>query len=209
MENNLAFVLLAGGKSERMGKPKGLLHFKDTFWLLEQLHKIAKTGISKVYIGLGFNAEMYFNEIPWLKKSLKNEIFYKNLLVKSIINTNPELESFSTLQTVLKKIPSTAIVLNHIDIPVINANEFQKIVKTENTVVVPSYKNKKGHPVLLNASFCAILKEIPAESKEARLDIQIKKLPSFNVSVIEVTDPSVITNLNTPEDWKNYVKENS
>ena len=36
MENNTVFILLAGGKSERMGFTKGLLEYKKIFWVLEQ-----------------------------------------------------------------------------------------------------------------------------------------------------------------------------
>ena len=60
-KNNIDFVLLAGGKSERMGVAKGLLKYQQTYWILEQLHRISKTNIKDVYIGLGFNFEHYFN----------------------------------------------------------------------------------------------------------------------------------------------------
>ena len=32
-------ILLAGGKSARMGFPKGLLDYHGTFWILEQISR--------------------------------------------------------------------------------------------------------------------------------------------------------------------------
>ena len=50
MESEPVFVLLAGGKSERMGVAKGLLKFKHTFWILEQLNRISSAKIKTVYM---------------------------------------------------------------------------------------------------------------------------------------------------------------
>ena len=77
MQNNIVFVLLAGGKSERMGVAKGLLKYQQTYWILEQLHRISKTNITDVYIGLGFNFEHYFNAIPWLQNAQSNFVEFE------------------------------------------------------------------------------------------------------------------------------------
>ena len=78
MKNNTAFVLLAGGKSERMGTDKGLLKFQENYWILEQLNRISESTIQEVYIGLGFHSQNYFNTIPWLKDALTDFVSYKN-----------------------------------------------------------------------------------------------------------------------------------
>ena len=147
MKNNTVFILLAGGKSERMGVDKGLLKYHQTYWILEQLNRISKTTISEVYIGLGYNYQHYFDAIPWFQNGLENNINFQGLNVKIILNKNPEMGSFSTLQTVLKKIDSTKnVVLNHIDIPILNSEELQKIIETKNTVVIPNYEGKMDTP---------------------------------------------------------------
>ena len=50
MENKPVFVLLAGGKSERMGVAKGLLKYEQTFWILEQLNRISKSNIQEIIV---------------------------------------------------------------------------------------------------------------------------------------------------------------
>jgi len=60
---NCIGVILAGGKSARMGKPKGLLDFFGSFWLEDQLRRLKLGGIKTVYIGLGYDSNEYFKAI--------------------------------------------------------------------------------------------------------------------------------------------------
>ncbi len=207
MKNNIDFVLLAGGKSERMGVAKGLLKYQQTYWILEQLHRISKTNIKDVYIGLGFNFEHYFNAIPWLQNAQSNFIEYEGLKVKVIINENPEYGSFSTLQTVLKVIPkSSEILVNHIDIPILNSEELSKIISFKNEIVLPNYKGKNGHPIKLNPSFWNNLLQLHPTEKDSRLDFQLKKVNPVKISIIEVLDRAIIMNLNTKKAWISFLE---
>lgn len=207
MINNTVFVLLAGGKSERMGVNKGLLKFNENYWILEQLNRISKTTITEVYISLGFNAQHYFDAIPWFKDALINSVDFQNLKIKIVINKNPELGSFSTLKTVLKKIPSNFdIVLNHIDIPILNASELTKIISTKNNVVLPNYKGKNGHPIKMSYSFWKNLLLLDLDDKDSRLDVQLKKINPNKISKVEVFDRAIILNLNTEKDWISFLE---
>jgi CTP:molybdopterin cytidylyltransferase MocA len=207
MENNTIFVLLAGGKSERMGVAKGLLPYQDTFWILEQLNRITTSTISEVYIGLGYNYELYFDTIPWFEKALLDFILYKNTKVKIAVNQNPELGTFSTLQTVLKQIPKDrAVLINPIDIPVLNSLELQTIINTQNQIVLPNYEGKNGHPIKLHSDFWKPLLLLDPMDENSRLDLEIKKINPSNIKIITVTDSSIIININTPSDWTKFSK---
>src|SRR6478609_9749960 len=105
MKNDTVFVVLAGGKSERMGIPKGLLSYKDSYWILEQIDRISTSTITEVYIGLGHHSQEYINKIPLLNQAQWGLVSYKKIQIRTIINKNPEIGSFSTLQTVLQQIP--------------------------------------------------------------------------------------------------------
>jgi CTP:molybdopterin cytidylyltransferase MocA len=207
MENNTVFILLAGGKSERMGVAKGLLKYQQTFWLLEQLHRISKSNIKEVYIGLGFNFQHYFNAIPWLQNAQNNFIAYEELSVKVVINKSPELGPFSTLQTVLKAIPkSSTVLVNHIDIPILNSEELTKIISTNNYIVLPNYEGKNGHPVKMKSNFWKSLLNLDISDKNARLDFQLKKVSPAKISKIEVLDRAIIMNLNTKTAWISFLE---
>lgn len=208
MENDTVFVLLAGGKSERMGVDKGLLKYKHTFWILEQLNRISRTTIKTVYIGLGFNCLNYFNAIPWFEKAQLGFVEFQGVEIKVVINKNPQLGSFSTLQTVLKNLNTTCnVLLNHIDIPLLNSEELNKIISTKNKIVIPNFEEKNGHPIKLEPPFWNSLLRININHKNARLDYLIKHLSISDVSKINVKDSNILKNLNTKHEWLSYLNE--
>ena len=210
MESNTVFVLLAGGKSLRMGVDKGLLKYHDTYWILEQLKRISKSTIKDIYIGLGHNYKQYFIAIPWLEKAIKDSVNYLDLKVTVVINTQPELGSFSTLQTVLKQVHlKNEILLNPIDIPLLNSKELQNIINTKNEIVLPNFEGKNGHPIKMNSSFWNKLTTLNLADKDARLDYQLKKNNPIKISTIEVFDRAIVYNLNTESAWKSYIQQSS
>lgn len=202
---NPTLIILAGGKSSRMGKPKGLLSFKGDYWLLHQIEAY-KAGES-VIIGLGFDYQLYFNAIPWLKEALKSPQEYKGKKVQIVLNPTPEFGLFSTLKEVLKCIDvqtNNEILVLPIDVPFLNKSALEKIIETKNSVVIPSYHQKNGHPAKLSSKFWKSLLLIDVKHPEARLDTQIKKLQNSQISIINVADKNCIKNLNTPESWREF-----
>lgn len=208
MENNTVSVLLSGGKSERMGVEKGLLIYKQTYWILEQLNRISKTTIKETYIGLGYNPHRYFDAIPWLKTALTNEVDYNGLKIKTIINPNPELGSFSTLQTVLRNINSDSnVLLMPIDVPLLNTDELNKIISKKNNIVMPNFEGKNGHPIKMNIIFWQKLVSLNVSEENSRLDFQIKNINPKEITIVKVKDASVVKNLNTKSAWRSFLNE--
>ncbi|WP_298264487.1 NTP transferase domain-containing protein [uncultured Lutibacter sp.] len=207
MENKKAFILLAGGKSERMGVAKGLLKYQQTFWILEQLNRISKISIKEVYIGLGYYYDHYFSAIPWLKIAQKKTFEFQGLNVKTVINKNPDLGSFSTLQTVLKAIPKqTTILINPIDTPLLNSEELAKLISEKNEVVFPNFEGKNGHPIKISSRIWNNFLTINTKDKNARLDFQLKKVSPTKITIVNVSDRAIILNLNTKKEWVSFLK---
>ena len=207
MENNTVFVLLAGGKSERMGVAKGLLEYQNTYWILEQLNRISASTITDVFIGFGHNYEEYSNKIPSFSEAKSHFVLYKNLKIKIIINQNPERGSFSTLQTVLQQIPKNkSILINPIDIPILNATELQNIIEVQNQIVLPNFEGKNGHPIKLHSEFWVPLLLLNPTDENSRLDLEIKKTNPSKITIIAVTESCILKNLNTPNDWMEFSK---
>lgn len=207
MENDTVFVLLAGGKSERMGIPKGLLEYRNTYWILEQINRISASTITEIYIGLGYHHEEYHHKIPWFAQAQSHFFHYKNLKTKIVINPNPQLGSFSTLQSVLQEIPNRkSVLINPIDIPILNTTELQTIIDAQNQIVLPNFEGKNGHPIKLQPEFWNTLLFLNPFDENSRLDLKIKKVNSSKITKISVNDSSIATNLNTPKDWNSYIK---
>lgn len=207
MENKPVFVLLAGGQSSRMGVPKGLLVYKNSFWLLEQFNRISKTEVSTVYLGLGFDVERYFEAIPWLKTATETPFLYLSLKIKVVCNPEPAQGSFATLQSVLSQIsPEKSVLIQPIDCPILNSFELKKIINTTNTIVLPNFEGKNGHPIKAIPGFWKLLLNLDLNDKNSRLDFQIKVLPSQDKTIVAVTDLSIVQNLNTPQNWSSFVE---
>lgn len=207
MKNDTVFVLLAGGKSERMGVAKGLLEYQNNFWILEQIDRIATSTMTEIYIGLGFNYQMYLDKIPWFTEAQLHFVLYKNLKIRVVINPNPELGSFSTLQNVLQQIPKNkSILINPIDVPILNTAELQTIIKTHNQIVLPNYEGKNGHPIKLHSDFWQPLLLLNPTDENSRLDLEIKKAKPSKITRITVSDICILKNLNTPNDWLEFLK---
>ncbi|TRX39287.1 nucleotidyltransferase family protein [Flavobacterium restrictum] len=204
MKNKVVFVLLAGGKSARMGVAKGLLPYNNSFWILEQINRIAKSTLSDVYIGLGFHHERYFEAIPWLTAAQHDFVTYRGIRVRVVLNKNPETGSFSTCQTVLKEIPlQSTILLNPIDIPILNPVDLQRIINTKNDIVQPNFEGKNGHPIQLSSFFWNNL--VLQNPLNTRLDLEIKKLDPSQITTIAVADSLITQNINTSADWISFL----
>lgn len=196
-------LLLAGGKSSRMGTPKGLLDFKGEYWLLHQINKFIG---NQVFIGLGHDSEVYFSTIPWLKTAIKTPVNYKGKKVSVLVNSLPEFGLFSNLQNLLKQVnKNQSVLVLPIDVPLLNFEGQQLIIENKNFITIPEFKNKKGHPVKLNHRFWNTLLNIPIDDNDARLDVQIKKRNASETSIINVSDAYCIKNLNTPKDWQEFI----
>lgn len=198
-------IILAGGKSSRMGAPKGLLKHNNSFWILSQIETFIGT---EVIIGLGHDAQLYFNAIPWLKDATKTAISYKEKQIRVVINPNPKFGLFSTLQSILKHVDlhQQAFILP-IDVPLFNKQEQRKLSIEENVIVIPKYQDKKGHPIKITPEFCQSLLNISLSDPNARLDFQIKKNTPSEISFIDVSDGVCIQNLNTPKDWQAFISD--
>ena len=203
-------IILAGGKSSRMGSPKGLLDFNNRPWILEQISRFKSLKVPKVYIGLGYDNDLYFKNIEWFKKANNDFCVFDGVEVRVVVNPFPERGSFSTLQAVLKEVENTKDVLVlPIDVPILNTKELQELIAIESLVTIPKANGKNGHPVKLASLFWNELLALDINSNEARLDYQIKCIEPSNITYLKVLDPAICQNLNNREDWLLYKKSST
>jgi len=200
-------ILLAGGKSTRMGSPKGLLDYHGVPWILEQITRYKHIKNPRVYIGLGYDFQKYFDVVPWFKNATNNPYNYNGVEVRVVINDNPEYGAFSTLQAVLRKVEEhTVVIVQPIDVPLPNEQSLTAIINANNSIAIPTCNTKNGHPVKLKPEFWNSLLTVNLLSNDARLDTQIKQFSKLSITYVDVLDNAVYQNINTKEKWNILLK---
>lgn len=184
-------VVLAAGKSERMGGVKAVLPYKNTTFIENIVDNIKNSGINDVFVVLGFNRE-------------KIESFLKN--AKIIINPRPEEGQFSSLKTGIANLPkdATAAMVHLVDVPAVAPETYKAVLNAhENNpekIIIPCYNERHGHPVIFPKKFFNRILDYPV-SKTAR-DF-IHEQSKDNILNIEVNDPAILKDFDTRQDLCN------
>lgn len=209
---SFSLILLAGGKSSRMGVAKGLLPYNGRSWLLEQLDRFAAAGGRQAVVVLGYRSDEYCQVIPMLQDACDQPVEYHGLKVSACLNPTPELGPFSSIQsgarTVLELETVDGAFILPIDVPCPEAKVWTALAEahTEQTAVcIPRCGGRGGHPVLLSTAFLTQIMAESPQSADARLDRQINNLEIELIERVVVEDNNISLNLNTPERWQEYV----
>lgn len=206
--NDFPLLILAGGKSSRMGMPKGLIDYQKMPLIDYQINQFVKSGGRQIGLLLGYHVSPYVARYPWVKAALEQWITLSPLPVKIrvVCNPQPEKGQFSSLCWGLKSLlPSVkqAIFILPIDVPApkpacwnLIASAFHPSI----SVVIPSFQGRGGHPILINVQLVQHLIEIGDTQPDARLDRVLQGLGSNEKVYVPVDDASIRDNLNSPDD---------
>ncbi len=200
-------LLLCGGKSSRMGTSKGLLHINGTPWFQHHIERFKQFGGKNVVVVFGYDFPHYLNYLNCKRDITGSWLDRFGLNVGVVLNPNPQLGQFSSIQCGLEFINqhdfSASFVLP-VDTPSPAESVWKALTSKRTTtkkVCVPSYYGKGGHPVLLVREFWDILTRLSPDLPESRLDKQIELLPEEEICYVNVDDPSILKNVNTPDEF--------
>lgn len=191
MSNNseISVVILAAGFSSRMKQAKFSLMFDRQQTFLEK--------IVQEYLTFGCKEIIVVMNSDGIK--LKNTLqisFPEQVLF--VLNKHPEKERFYSLQTGLKAIShSDYTFIQNSDNPFVNQEVLYTLFsqKDKADYIVPTYKNKGGHPILLNKY---IINEISSEKNDSNLKKYLKR---FTKKQIPVNDENILLNINDREKY--------
>ena len=185
----LAAVILSAGASSRMGRPKALLPYREGTFLehLIQVTRQPRIGVTRIVLGAG--AEV----IRTMAK-----------LDPSIVVLNPEWEQ-GQLSSVcaglrsLEGIDVEGIVLCPVDHPLVSARLVSDLVdrfyEENKAIVLPTYKGRRGHPVIFSSALFGELLAAPAD-KGAR---SVVWAHATEVVEVPTEEEGVVLNLNDPD----------
>jgi CTP:molybdopterin cytidylyltransferase MocA len=196
-------IVLAGGRSSRMGEPKGLVAVRGRPWLEHQLERFAACGGERAIVVLGHGASAYLAALPWLAES------FAGLAIDIVMNDAPERGTFSSVQcgarAVLANGDAAGAFVLPVDVPCAEARVWEALDAActgDVLASVPRYASRGGHPVACSHALLASLVALDPATADARLDVQLRSARvAPRVIGVPVTDARVIANLNTPDDW--------
>ncbi len=189
-------IILAGGKSERMGSPKPWLKLKATTFLEHLVKSYADYGIDDIVCIL--NNEFYSDD--W-----KNQIKIIEKHSTLVINSQVEKGRLYSIKLGLEKLSDQDFVfIQNIDNP-FTSTEILDVLKKKATprgVSIPAVNGKGGHPVLISNSVGKFINDHPSKSTTLH-DV----FDNFEREYVEVENEDIFKNLNTPEDYRKALSE--
>jgi molybdenum cofactor cytidylyltransferase len=192
---SVAGLILAAGKSERMGKPKLMLDFHGKTFLDHIVDEACHSALTEVKVVIGHNAEQVQSRFP-------------NLKGKWIINPDYERGQLSSIQsglTFFKNYSLDGIMLFLIDHPFISLKLINQLIDyfdvNRHSIVIPSYSRRRGHPVIFPKS----LFEDLWNASPDRGASDVVRRHEKQIFHAEVDNPGILIDIDTPEDYSRHV----
>jgi len=145
--NEVAAILLAAGRSERMGAFKPLLPFGDKTVIENCIDYLRSGEVEMIVVVLGHRADDVRRQLA-------------NTSVRFAVNPDPESEMSASIACGVQELPegTRATVIALTDHPAIPPEVVATLIETWKTtgakLIVPEYEGRGGHPVLVDLDFC-------------------------------------------------------
>ena len=187
-------IVLAAGKSSRMGRPKATLPLDGTDTFLTRIVRtFTAAAVEDVVVVVGHDADAIVESFADV-----------DLVARFAMNQDYEQGQLSSLLAGLRVVDRpgvVAVLVTLVDVPLVSAATVRAVVaryrETRAPIVRPVRGTEHGHPVLIDRSlFEALRKADPA--------VGAKSIIRANVSPagdVEVDDAGAFADADTPEDY--------
>ncbi|MEJ7693677.1 nucleotidyltransferase family protein [Daejeonella sp.] len=194
--NTFAIIILAAGRSSRLGSPKQLLSYRGKTLLQHSIDSAKQTGSNKVIVVLGSGKDLIGNKIDTAGIEIAENPDWESGISSSIkagINA-------------LKKIAPDvdALILMVCDQPFADAEILKALIKKQTesgkAIVGCMYENTKGTPALFHSSLFPDLLALKGDTGAKKLFKKYKDAASF------VSFKNGGIDIDTSEDYQNLPK---
>jgi molybdenum cofactor cytidylyltransferase len=187
-------VVLAAGRSARMGEAKQLLRIGEQTMLERTIENVRASRVEEVVLVLGFEAESIRREVP---AALLDG-------VKIVVNENHQSGMASSLREGLAAVnlESDAALIVLADQPLVRPETMNEIVErycgADAEIVIPHYQGSRGNPVLLGRS-------VFAEAMALEGDVGCRSIfaqHTKGILRVDVDDPGILADIDSREDYE-------
>ena len=195
----VAGVVLAAGASERMGRSKALLDFRGLPFVVRILEALEALDVKTRLVVLGPDA-------PRIRPSLAA---HDCVIVELPDLEGGEIVSFRGALAALGPLRPSAILAWPVDLPHVRVATIERLLEryrvAPTAAVVPSFAERRGHPVLWDRALFEELAGSPVATRHGARAVLLAH--EAELATVPVDDPAVIDDLNTPEDYERLVRE--
>lgn len=189
----VAGVVLAGGASERMGRPKALLDFRGLPFVVRILEALEALDLKPRVVVLGPDA-------PRVRPALAT---HECVIVETPDQAGGAIGSLRAALAALQPLRPSGILAWPVELPHIRVATVERLLeeyrRTGASAVVPTFAEGRGNPVIWDRALFAEL----ATSEAATV---LEAHPA-ELAAVAVDDPAVIDELRTPEDYERLVRQ--
>ncbi len=193
-------IILAAGESKRMGRAKQLLGVGGKTLLQSVLDSALKSDVDEVILVLGHESERIRKETDLRQ-------------VRVVVNPNYAKGMITSIQEGLKALDKKAVAFFIVlgDQPEIKPEIYNRLIREFRRVhplqgiLLPTYQGKGGHPALFSIKYLA-------ESFKLTGDVGFREIVQKHpeeVLLVDVDTPSVLMDIDTPENYQEYLRKKS
>lgn len=188
--SKLSCIILAAGKSSRMGSNKLLLQFNGKELIRHTLENIIKQGFFEIVVVSG-----------WQSRELESVLI--QYPVKVVYNPKYQEGQSTSLKRALDSISDKTLGAFFAlgDQPLLKENTIKGLIGTfaenQNCLVAPYYNGQRGNPVVIPRGLFSKLRDLEGDIGARNLFLGQHEIIKF-----EVDDPGVVLDIDTPEEYE-------
>ncbi len=177
-------IVLAGGASSRMGRPKALLHLGSST-MAERLIQLFSQFCNQIILVTGAHHREILSTLPHLASYI-------------LYNENHAEGMFSSLRKGLAATnDADAILFSPVDFASVDRNSIDALFNVpDQPLVKPRFEGRSGHPILIRQPAISALRNAPPTASAKQV------LSQFSATCIDVNDPGVADDCNNPQDYQ-------
>jgi molybdenum cofactor cytidylyltransferase len=191
-------LVLAAGRSSRMGQPKALLPLGTDTFLTRIVGTLREAEVEEIVVVLGCEAEVVAEALSSARLS-----------VRAVVNEQFEQGQLSSLIAGLAAIDRPDVVaglVTLVDMPLVTAATVRAVLscygRTHALVVRPTRDNRHGHPVLFDRS---LFSDLRAADPEAGIK-SVVRAHSSPAGEVRVDDDGAFLDVDTPSEYEQVLR---